>query len=207
MTTTFPDERLLTGDAALDRLTDGGFPRGRMTEIVGPMNSGKTTLISTTIGSTARAGGKALVLDFDQSWRGVSMAGLTVIAPKDWREAGQQIVRTLYAGDTDLVVIDCLFKNMPGLPNDEPKALRAELSLFLAAALPRLSLLLRKNSPRTALVFLARSEGEWEPGGKPIKFYPHLRLHLLREGSGEVRVKVTKTNIGSQQGGEVLLAV
>jgi KaiC/GvpD/RAD55 family RecA-like ATPase len=192
------DERLLTGHAALDALTDGGFPRSRMTEIVGSASSGKTALIMKTVESTLDAGGKVLVVDFDRVW--------TVLRPTSWLEPWRAMGHVLKGGNTDLVVIDCLAKGMPGVRENfgPPEIYTSESGLLLSALLPRVSVFLRKYSPRTALVFLARSDGDWQPGGKAIKFYPHLRLRLARE-EGETRALVIKTNIGVQQGGEAVL--
>src|SRR5690349_2735446 len=47
---------LPTGIAALDAaLSDGGVPRGRLTEVVGPRGGGKTTFARTIVTRTIRA--------------------------------------------------------------------------------------------------------------------------------------------------------
>jgi recombination protein RecA len=48
-------EMLLTGIAALDQLT-GGFPRGALTEISGPVSSGRTTVARATLASASNRG-------------------------------------------------------------------------------------------------------------------------------------------------------
>jgi hypothetical protein len=54
--------RIPTGLAPLDALLDGGFPRGQLTELVGPRTSGCTrVLLGTLAGVTARGAWAALV--------------------------------------------------------------------------------------------------------------------------------------------------
>ena len=56
------EPRTPTGLAPLDGLLDGGFPRGQLTELVGPRTSGRTrVLLGALAGATARGGWAALV--------------------------------------------------------------------------------------------------------------------------------------------------
>ena len=63
-----PDEasalpRLATGIAALDALLGGGFPRGRVSEITGPLSSGRTAIAHALLAAATRNGEIAAVVD------------------------------------------------------------------------------------------------------------------------------------------------
>ena len=50
-----PRDRLATGIPELDHLLGGGFPRGRLSEVTGPLSSGRTSLaLSLLAGATQR---------------------------------------------------------------------------------------------------------------------------------------------------------
>jgi recombination protein RecA len=56
-----------TDIAALDACLRGGFPRGQLSEIVGPASSGRTTLVLQTIAASTRRGEIAALVDtFDR---------------------------------------------------------------------------------------------------------------------------------------------
>ena len=55
--------RLATGIDALDALLGGGFPRGRVSEITGPLSSGRTSLALALLAAATRAGEIAAVVD------------------------------------------------------------------------------------------------------------------------------------------------
>jgi hypothetical protein len=48
--------RLLTGISAVDRLTEGGIARGTLTEICGPVSSGRTSLLFALLSRATRQG-------------------------------------------------------------------------------------------------------------------------------------------------------
>src|SRR5690348_8291317 len=61
-------EAISTGSINLDKATGiGGIPRGRLTEIVGPESSGKTT-IATHILVNAQKLGKVAIIDIEQTY-------------------------------------------------------------------------------------------------------------------------------------------
>jgi recombination protein RecA len=61
---------LPTGIAALDRALAGGLPRGRLTEITGPLGSGKTSLV------------RHIVMQSDQ--RIAYIDATRTLVPRDW---------------------------------------------------------------------------------------------------------------------------
>jgi hypothetical protein len=54
---------LATGIAELDELLDGGFPRGQLSEIHGPVSSGRTGLLLALVARTTRTGGLVAIAD------------------------------------------------------------------------------------------------------------------------------------------------
>ena len=48
--------RLSSGLAALDAIIDGGIVRGRVSEIIGPIGSGRTTIAACFVSAATRAG-------------------------------------------------------------------------------------------------------------------------------------------------------
>ena len=79
------DERLPSGNAALDRLLGGGFPRGRLTEVFGRVSSGRTSLAYRLLGATTSRGEIAAIVD----WR-------DRFDPRCARAAGAVLSRVLW---------------------------------------------------------------------------------------------------------------
>jgi hypothetical protein len=58
-----PDAGAPTGLAALDTQLGGGFPRGHLSEIVGPRSAGRTTVLCQTLASAVARGELVAVID------------------------------------------------------------------------------------------------------------------------------------------------
>src|SRR5690348_8961531 len=73
-------EPLSTGLADLDRYLDGGLPRGQVSELVGPVSSGRTSLLVRLIASATAQGELTALVDgldrFDPS--SAAAAGVTL---------------------------------------------------------------------------------------------------------------------------------
>lgn len=52
-----------TGVDALDQLLNGGWPRGQLSEIVGPASSGRTTVVMATLAAATARGGVVSLVD------------------------------------------------------------------------------------------------------------------------------------------------
>src|SRR5262245_34156710 len=101
--TALPPERwqdrpaaLPTGVAALDRLLmpAGGIPRGALTEITGPLSSGKTSLLLSLVATTQRRGETVAYVDPGRVFHapsaaraGVDLEGLLLVRPPTEEEA------------------------------------------------------------------------------------------------------------------------
>jgi recombination protein RecA len=104
---------LPTGVAALDAvLLGGGLPRGRLTEIVGPTGSGKTTLARAIVEATVAAHGWVAYVDAQctldaRDWVHLGDAeGVWVIRPRDASRAPWCADVLLRSGAFALVVLD-----------------------------------------------------------------------------------------------------
>jgi recombination protein RecA len=108
-----PTPALPTGVAALDAvLLGGGLPRGRLTEIVGPTGSGKTTLARAIVESTVAAHGWVAYVDAQctldaRDWVHLGDAeGVWIIRPRDGGRAPWCADVLLRSGAFALVVLD-----------------------------------------------------------------------------------------------------
>jgi recombination protein RecA len=108
-----PTPALPTGVATLDAvLLGGGLPRGRLTEIVGPTGSGKTTLTRAIVESTVAAHGWVAYIDAQRTldardWVHLGDAeGVWVIRPRDANRAAWCADVLLRSGAFALVVLD-----------------------------------------------------------------------------------------------------
>jgi len=108
-----PTPALPTGVAALDAvLVGGGLPRGRLTEIVGPTGSGKTTLTRVVVESTVAAHGWVAYVDAQRTldardWVHLGDAeGVWIIRPRDAGRAAWCADVLLRSGAFALVVLD-----------------------------------------------------------------------------------------------------
>lgn len=123
------DEQVVarTGVPAIDAQLGGGFPRGHLSELVGPASSGRTTLAAATLAAATRRGELAAVVDaldmFDVA--GAETAGIdldrllwirgrVVTSPALCRDANQRALEhaikaltlVLQAGNFGVVVLD-----------------------------------------------------------------------------------------------------
>ncbi len=109
-TSTLP--RLATGIATVDALLGGGFPRGRVTEITGPLSSGRTSLALALIATATRAGEIAAIVDgadaFDPASAaaaGIDLSSVLWARPSRPREALRCAERLLEARGFGVIVM------------------------------------------------------------------------------------------------------
>jgi hypothetical protein len=110
---TEPLPRFPTGIPDLDRLLEGGFPHGRLSEIAGPLSSGRTSLALCLLARATRAGEMVAVVDaadaFDPASAqaaGVQLDRVLWARAAGWREALRSTERLLEAHGFALVLLD-----------------------------------------------------------------------------------------------------
>lgn len=126
--------QLATGLPAVDRLLGGGFPRGRLVEIAGPVSSGRTSLALALLAETTRRGALASVIDaadaFDPSSAdaaGIDLARVLWARPPGIAEALRCAEHVLDAGGFELVIVDLAFaaaRERPRIPDSAWPRLR-----------------------------------------------------------------------------------
>ncbi len=89
-----PDERVPSGNKRFDQLVGGGFPRARLSEVVGSTSSGRTSLAYGLLASATGRGEVAALVDCRDRFepRGAEAAGIRLsrllwVRPRDEREA------------------------------------------------------------------------------------------------------------------------
>ena len=105
--------RCSCGVPEIDRLLEGGFPRGRLSEISGPPSSGRTSLALALLAATTRSGELAAVVDQTDAFdppsaerAGVDLKRILWVRALTWREALRCTERLLETDGFPLVVLD-----------------------------------------------------------------------------------------------------
>lgn len=120
------DETAATGINVLDAQLGGGFPRGHLSEIVGPSSSGRTTIVNAALAAAVQRGELVALIDaldmFDVAGaapafdldRFLWIRGLVVTSPGMCRDLNQRALEqslkaltlVLQAGNFGVVVLD-----------------------------------------------------------------------------------------------------
>ncbi|HOG45195.1 MAG TPA: hypothetical protein PLJ35_02300 [Anaerolineae bacterium] len=167
---------LPTGLPALDgALAGGGLPRGRISELIGPLSAGATTLAARIVAGAQRLGEGVAYLDLagaadaDGLARcGVDLQRLPVIRPHHSRQA-LEIALTLVARQgLGLLVLDAV-GDLWQAPAD---------GRWAAAALRRLLGRLRRSSCAFLALHHGRAEKLCYPPGFSLQAHAWLRLEL-----------------------------
>ncbi|MCL6429670.1 MAG: DNA recombination/repair protein RecA [Anaerolineae bacterium] len=181
-----PLPALPTGFAALDAAIGiGGFPRGQITELLGPATSGKTTLALIALARAQRCGGIGAY--FDLGWTldpeyarlcGVDLHRLLIIRPHSGAEALAIAVNLVRRRGLQLVVFDARPEAwLPADPGPE-RSLASGLRLLSAAlaATPCVALFLTLHEAGQSL-----SSALDYPGRLPLPENAALRLSVTCE--------------------------
>lgn len=206
-----------SGSLGLDLATGvGGFPRGRLTELLGVETSGKTSLLFGAIAATQRQGGLVALIDAEDSADpealaacGVDLRELLVVRPDSAADALAILTILARCGGPDLLALASLaaLRDFPigtgsaaqgdALTEQQPYDLARLVSRWLRvlmAALP---------GEATAVVitneWLPHLPGHRTPGGLALRHYAALRVAvepLARlpegvDGAGGLRVGLT----------------
>lgn len=171
-----------TGFPELDRtLGIGGLPRGRITELLGPLTSGKATLAAKVVAQAQIAGQQAAWVDLNWTLDGdylhrcdVDLKDLLVVRPHNGEEA-LTITTSLAAGELGILVFDEV-TSLQG-QNLAPALLEGALARIHHRVV---------HSPcgaifLTTTCFGPPGEAVNYPPGFPLGHYAALRLSLQRE--------------------------
>jgi len=190
-----------TGFLPLDQaLGIGGLPKGRVSELVGPATSGKTTLALKFLAQAQKGSGQVAYVDqaraFDPDYAhrcGLDLSRLLVVAPYDLPEALAMTEALAGSGGLEAVVFD----GLDAIWGD------AETASLLAACLDRLAAPLARSG--TVLLFLHGLALGKSPALSALAHHATVRLHIVRERwlrshgdirGYEARVEVLKNRLG-----------
>lgn len=186
-----------TGSLALDiALGIGGIPRGRVMEIYGPEQSGKTTLALHIVAEAQKAGGKAAIIDaehaVDPSYAqrlGVNIDDLLISQPDTGEQALEIAEILIRSGAIDVIVVDSVAALVPkaeleGEMGDAHMGLQARL---MSQALRKLTGIISKSN--SVLIFINQirekigilfGNPETTTGGRALKFYASVRIEVRK---------------------------
>jgi len=190
-------ETISSGSIALDvALGVGGYPKGRILEVYGPVSSGKTTMALHAIAEAQKAGGTAAFIDAEHALDpkyaaalGVNIDDLLLSQPDTGEQALEIADALVSSGAVDILVVDSVAALVPraeieGEMGQSHVGLQARL---MSQALRKLSGSI--NNTKTICIFINQirekvgvmfGNPEVTPGGRALKFYATIRLEVRR---------------------------
>ena len=208
----FTLHRVPTGSLVLDRLTNGGFARGRHIVLYGDFSAGKSLVVYNTLALAQERGEVCAIVDgegvFNEEWfrsLGGRPADLLAYRPRTANELGNVLQLFVQDDETvrgvDIVGIDSVASL---LPKEELEHDFEEGDARVASLARLMSILLRKvTSQNDDTLFLwtnqwrdkiARIPGlKSTPGGHSLGFYASTRLEMMQaEKETEERERIYK---------------
>ena len=183
-----------------DALGIGGLAKGRVSELLGPITSGKTTLALKFLVQAQSNGGSVGYVDharfFDPDYAhrcGLDLSRLLIVSPYDLEEALAMTEALIGSGGLTALVFD----GLDALWNDAHSAQQ------LAACLDRLVAPLSRSG--TTMLFLHAPPKMGSPALSALAHHATVRLHVVRDRwlrhHGDVRgyeakVDVRKNRLG-----------
>lgn len=173
--------RLSTGEETMDALLAGGWPVGKVAELVGAASSGKTSLAVATVAAATARDELALWVDasgqFDAASlvaAGVRLEQLLLVQAGEPGQAVRAVELVLEAGGFTVVVVD--------LGGEEPREGRG----FRREGRARLPLRLARAVERAGVVGLVLTPKPWVGtwAGVQVVFSPGKPRFVKEEGAG-----------------------
>lgn len=142
---------LTTGSIGVDSILGGGFPKGRLSLIVGMSSTGKTTLALTAIAELQKKNPDAKVLYIDSECAldpyyatslGVDINKVYFAQPSTGEKGYEIIERFIASGAMDLVVVDSIAAMLPQVLIDQEYAKDSPIGALArlnARAIPRVN--------------------------------------------------------------------
>ena len=204
-----PVERVSTGFQGLDQATGGGIPRGRIVEIFGSEDSGKTAL---ALHLARQTGGPVLYADADRGLtpgRGYGMYLLRLESMEDTLNAANTAIR---CGGFNAVVVDTVAAMPTREELEEGQDLyvprRSRQAQLMSHWLPAICGPLSETGCTLFLVNQMRTkptviygDPDYCPAGRAVAYYASLRLMTSRTEiikqpaiGQKLKVRVTKNN-------------
>ncbi|MCD6318528.1 DNA recombination/repair protein RecA [Candidatus Aerophobetes bacterium] len=186
-------ERVPTGSFALDIITGGGYPKGRIIEIFGMDRVGKTFAGLICIAANQKQNKTCCFLDIEATlnytWAekiGVDTNSLIISRPSCAEEALEITDRLIRSGGVDLVVLDSVaaLVSQEELDKDMSQETMAKQARLISKALRKFGAWGSKTGTTLILINQMRQDITsfyprlTTPGGNAIRFWASLRLEL-----------------------------
>lgn len=192
-------EAFSTGSLHLDMaLGVGGLPRGRIVEIYGPENYGKTSLAVCALASLQAMGEDVAIVDMehalDPAWAaklGLDMNSAYIAQPDDGNQAMDIVLALGRAGAVGAVLIDSIAALVPRseLEKQAGDVTVAALARLLTTSLQRLGPLVKREDHKTTFIFTNQQRfkiGGYgnpiiTPGGNAMKYWSTVRIQVKKD--------------------------
>ena len=208
-----------SGNIAIDRAIGKGIPAGRLTEIYGDSQSGKTLLAMQLIRDAQRRKGISIIFDTEHAFSkdlaknvGINMDSLIYVAPESienvfsYLENFVDIVKESYKDKLCIIIWDSVAATPCKFEIDNPldKQEIGTRARLISKGLRKVTSVISKN--KIALVFVNQIRQNigvmygspyTTPGGKAIKFHASVSLYLKEKGKIEDSRKRTIGRHGS----------
>ena len=189
-------ERFSSGSLLFDKALGGGWPRGRVIELIGQESSGKTSLTLQAIAVLQKLKENVVFIDMehalDANWAktlGVDMDTIFLSTPDCAEDALEIIIAVAEASDIALIILDSVSALVPraeieGIIGDAHMGLQARL---MSQTLRKLAGIAAKNN--TTIMFINQirhkigvvfGSPETTSGGLALKFYASIRVKCKR---------------------------
>ena len=173
----------------------GGFPKGRMVEVFGKEQSGKTTLALKLAGSAQAQGLKVAYIDAEHElnldWAtllGVNVTEMLLSQPEYGEQALEIVEKLVDSKEIGLIIVDSVAalvpqKELEGDMGDSNIGLHARL---MSQAMRKLKGKVKRSGVCIIFINQIRMKiGQWgnpmtTPGGLALKFYAAVRIYLSK---------------------------
>ncbi len=187
-----------SGVEKLDKMTGGGWPRGRLVEVWGPQSAGKTTIALYSCAAVQRLDPKAEVAYFDlenrfnPEWAKICGVDLN----RFWRisaipaEGALDLLIAYVKKEWPLVVVDSVVELLPEkvLKKDADEKTYSPVANVLSANLPKIVVLQTQSPTVVMLLNQVRDKvgfmfgtGQKAPGGQALFHLDSIRLRVQRK--------------------------
>lgn len=204
---------LSTGSLTLDLALCGGLPRGRMVEIFGEPQSGKTSLALSCLRAALRNKQSCAVLDVDRQWPhcDASEDQLLRARPKNAEEAMEMMVDLVNSRQYDLIILDSV-ASLISKEELEADISSTDVGFAVPKLLSRFCTRMEKILPETGTTIIFTNllrnsrwsdygaDSEVTCGGNAVKYRCSLRIAVRQlerprwsEGGEDEDVKAMKT--------------
>lgn len=197
MTDLKPIETFTTGRPHLDAKIGGGYPIGKIVEIMAEEASGKTGLALEAIRECQAAGGTVVYVDAEHAFNknyahdvGVDTEALYISQPTTAEQTFEIIRASINTGQVDLIVVDSVSALTPKaiLEGESGQAHMAVLARIMSQGMNLITGPAAQNGCTVIFINQLRDKIDaYRPtkvtsGGNALKFYAFLRLELKKIG-------------------------